>query len=300
MNKKFTFPFAVTAGLTVLTVAVRTGLLPFVDNMTAQYIISYLCLAVWGVAAWLVMRTDRTLPAREVKEYPARFVGVAALVAGALIALNGLYEGGAYLLKGTLPPPSLYATGALDHWLALGGIALGMASGGVLIWFGICWVRGTAEEPGKNSILSLVPMGWFWLRLSRYVLSYAMGVYFSQSVFEFVMLSASLLFTYMYARRSFDSGKHIRGDGLLLTMAAMTVAGALSAPLSVLLQGLFGLETGRVSVAGIADVAFAVFVSALLWYWHVAPTKGTEKERDAAMRQELPTAPALQVSDGEA
>ena len=270
------------AALTVLTVVWRTALLPQIGSQLGRYAAAYGCLAVWLIVWLWQRRRSRSVTARPIEGRAARPVGGAAAAAGVAILLQQLYDLMRFWMTRRLPAPSAQEISALDRLLFWLTLLCGIAGGLAMLWLGICWLRGAAQDPLTGRAWLFVPMLWLWMRLARYTVSYTFAVRFSESIFEFALLALPLLFLFLLGRRSVD-GDSVKAP----TLVAVTLLAAVAGGSGVLSRcGMLLLYPQQavnvVSIASLPDLLLALFAVVVLRYWYTLPVREEEPEAEEA------------------
>lgn len=276
---------AMTVAVTVMRViTVPLSRDPDTGRFTVNMVVIAVALLATAVMALVARLGDKSRV--DIGERAARPLAAAALAAGVLVGVNGLYDLLAWYMMGRVPPPQTAMIGAVPVVLMMTTSVLAVAAGVVLVLFSrqIFSARGTRE--GMCSWELLVPVLWMWFRLTRYLMSYASAVQLDECVYDFGMFVAELLFLFKFAR--FISGIGKTTVAGLMAYAMGAAVWVLSAPLSrVCLYVMGDTQAYLAGLAGVSDLAvgvLAVVFAGGLWYcaYHDDPPASDDVSSDAS------------------
>lgn len=225
MGKK-AYAAGIAAALTALLVTVlRIVLTPQMqDAHTGEFKLSWVIIGITAAAAAAVIvlsYADRSTVLPLWDGRPLRLLSCVMLVFGAVQIITVLYDLFTWLRTGVSAQPLVQGAVALDR-LALWGIFLfGAFSGVFAVRFGWQCLASGCFIPGKYRYMPLCLPLWLWMRLARYVVSYASAVSVTETFYDYAMLITSLLFAMSLAR--YVSGQSNYRSPALLWQALLTV-----------------------------------------------------------------------------
>ena len=273
--------------MTAIVTAMRVVIAPLSrDPNTGRFtmsitVIAVALLAVAVMAAIARMGDDNRRV--DVGRFTATPLALAAMLAGALIGITGVYDLIGWFTIGRVPPPQTAMTSPVSVALLVISGVLAALGGIVLVMLGrqIFTYRGTRE--GMCTWEMLIPVLWVWFRLTRYLMSYASAVSLDECVYDFGMFVAELLFMFKLAR--FVSGVGRTTVGGMMAYAMSASVWSLSAALTrVCMYALGDTQAYLASrLAGFSD--FAVGLLALvfaggLWYSRYHSDSSPDEDED--------------------
>ncbi len=218
-------------------------------------------------------------PRRDIRSAAAMSLALALLLCGVLVTAFSLWDTVCWLLYAEPPAPaSLLMTGLPTAFTVL-MLACGLLGGVALIAYGLRILQAGGTHAGMQQYSILLPVLWVWLRLARYLMSYASAIDLSNGCFTFAMLIFELLFLFKLARHAAGVGS-VRPGSLLFCAAGAGVF-ALSAPLWRLWMLLQGDTAAYLSeeMASVPDAAIGLLALVFCWtlaYGFSAPASGAE------------------------
>ena len=265
MGKKAHLAVLIVAAVTLIVTVVRIVLTPQLqDTHTGQFHLSYVVIglmAVTAVAAVVLTYLDKSpaLPAMEGR--PLQVTAWMLIALGAVLVITSMYDTFAWLRYGVTPPPSGAITGTADRLSLIGTLVCGLLAGAYSIRQGWSWVSGGCFTPGEYRLLPLALPLWLWMRLARYVVSYASAVSVTETFYDYTMLIVSLLFA-MSLSRYLSSMTDYRSPALFW-QALLTVLCGVSGPIVRFVMYLMGeTEAYRASeLASFPDLVLAGFAA---------------------------------------
>ncbi len=266
MGKKARLALIVAAGATVVVTALRVFLMPQLqDNRTGDFALGYgiiimmlLCVAIFAVLAY----ADKTKPLPAMDGLPLRAAAWTLMILGGVVLLENLYDVIAYSVWEHTPAPQAEAVG-IGGFLLNGTFVFGLLAGVWALLQGYAWLTNGRLCRGKYPLLTLAFVLWLWLRLARYVISYASAVSVVETFYDYAMLVASLLFAMAFAR--YISGQTDYKSPTVFWTALATVLCGVSATCTRFLMYLLGeTEAYRASeLARPSDLTVALFAGAV-------------------------------------
>lgn len=263
-----------TAVMCLVVWVLRTLLAPYMQDVQtgafhpsyAVILVMLLTLLAVGVLSFL----SPSVPARPAGKWlmPTAIMGI---LAGAVLTLTSLFDAVLWFGWNQTPPPNEIVISTIDGVTLFFSILFGLLGGIMLVRLGLVWLSEQESRAGILRWWALAPVGWIWMRLARYEVSYASAVDVSQSFYDFVMLIFTLLFLFSLAR--YVSGVGQRKPRLLFFLALATALCSLSGPLTRLALYLLGqFDAYNASpLAGVADGfigGFALVFAFSLAFWN--------------------------------
>ncbi len=295
MGKK-AYAAGIIAALATLAVTVlRIALMPQMqDAHTGEFKVSFVIIGITTAAAAAVILLsylDRSpvLPLWE--GVPLKVLSCGVLLFGIIQAVTALYDFFSYLQTGdAASQPAVQSALVLDRLALIGVFLFGTLSGIFGIVAGADWLYTGRFAPGKYRYFPLFLPLWMWMRLARYVVSYASAVSVTETFYDYAMLIVSLLFTMSLAR--YIAGQTNFRSPALLWQALLTVICGLSGTITRFVMYLSG-ETEAYqasSMATLPDFCIAVVAAlvalALLLGKKPAGVTACEKEEEIASPSE--------------
>lgn len=254
----------ITAAAAALVITIlRIALTPRMqDAHTGEFKLSFVIIAVTACAAAAVVLLSYigkkpVLPLWEGR--PLWVLSCVLLLFGLVQLVTTLYDLFLYLRTGdTGVQPAVQSALYLDRLALIGVFLFGALSGVYALCLGWQTLSRGSFEPGRLRYLPLCLPLWLWMRLARYVVSYASAVSVEETFYDYAMLIVSLLFAMSLAR--YVSGQSNFRSPALLWQALLTVICGLSGTVTRFVMYLSG-ETEAYqasSMATFSDFCLAV------------------------------------------
>lgn len=281
-----------TAAMTLVVLILRVALTPGMqDPDTGLFHLSYIVI---GLTALTMIAAAVLSWLSESGEVPPGGklltpLALSAMLAGSIMAVVSAVDGIAWLLSGETPPPNEHVISGIDGLTLLFTILFGLLGGVMLARTGIVWLTENRVRSGLMRLWALAPVGWVWMRLARYEVSYASAVSVSESFYDFVMLIFALLFFFAFAR--YLSGVGACKSRLLFFFALMTALFCLSGPLTRLFLYLTGQGDAYNAsrLAGVTDGVVGAFALLFAFLQAFGKTPPVSEEAAPAEETKQPT-----------
>lgn len=253
---------AAAAMVFIRLVAVPKGWMPIIAGWEpAMWATMLGCVAM--VADLILCRICRS-PASPVDHRQLASVSTVSILCGAALLLCTLFDLGVWVATGRTPAPNDTVISGIDGVLLFLMLVFGVWGGAFLVRLGFSWLTKDISEHGRMRLMALTPVVWGWLRLARYVVSYASAVDLQKNLSEFLMLIFTILFFFSFARYVGAVGKPDKPSPMLLFYAC----GAFLFTLTSAVIRLAGYWNSAVTVsttqmAGAADMAVGLLALAV-------------------------------------
>lgn len=203
-----------------------------------------------------------------------------AILAGAVLSLTTIVDAARWFFWNRTPPPNHSVLSTVDGLTLFFTLVFGLLGGIMLVRLGLTWIFEQESRTGILRWWALAPVGWIWMRLARYEVSYASAVDVSESFYDFVMLIFTLLFLFSLAR--YVSGVGQKKPRLLFFFALATALCSLSGPLTRLSLYLTGqMDAFNASqLAGVTDGFIGAF--ALVFAFSLAFGRRVNADEESA------------------
>lgn len=190
---------------------------------------------------------------------------VMGLLAGSVMVITSLWDAFMWWRYGETPPPNVQVISGIDGLTLLFTLVFGVLGGIFLVRLSLLWLSDNRSRSGVMQVWALAPVGWIWMRLARYEVSYASAVSVSESFYDFVMLVFLLLFLFAFAR--YVSGVGTGSPRLFLFFAAVAAMCCISGALTRVFLYMTGEgEASHVSeLAGASDALLGIFALLLVF-----------------------------------
>ncbi len=263
VGKKARLAVLIAAVMTLIVTVVRILLTPqMLDLRTGDFQLSAVIIglmAATAVAVIVLSYLDKTPALPSMEGAPLQATAWMMMALGAVLAVTVLYDAYVWWQLGLTPPPNTQVTGTADKLTLWGTLIFGLLGGvyGVLQGWG--WISDRRFIPGRFRFLPLALPLWLWMRLARYVVSYASAVSVTETFYDYAMLIVSLLFAMSLAR--YLSGLTTYRSPALLWQALLTVLCGVSGPVTRFIMYLMG-ETDAYQASALAsfpDLMMALF-----------------------------------------
>lgn len=284
----------ITAVMTLAVLILRVALTPRMqDPDTGLFHLSYLIIGLMAltmlaaaVLSWL-SQNDGVPPGGKLLTP----LSLSAMLAGSVMTIVAALDGFNWLLFGETPAPNEHVISGIDGVTLFFTIVFGLLGGVMLVRTGIVWLTENRVRSGLMRLWALAPVGWVWMRLARYEVSYASAVAVSESFYDFVMLIFALLFFFSFAR--YLSGVGAGKNRLLFFFALMTALFCLSGPLTRLCLYMTGQGDAYNAsrLAGVIDGVVGAF--ALLFAFVQAFGKNRPASEEALVPAGDPEQPTV-------
>ena len=285
MGKKARLALIVAGIATVAVTALRVLLMPQMqDNRTGDFALGYgiiiamlLCITVFAALAY----ADKTKPLPAMEGLPLRTTAWSLMILGGILVLENLYDVVAYMAWDQMPAPQTEAAG-ISGLLLNGTFVFGLLAGAWALLQGYAWLTTGQLCRGKYPLLTLAFVLWLWLRLARYVISYASAVSVVETFYDYAMLVASLLFAMAFAR--YISGQTDYQSPTVFWTALATALCGVSATCTRFVMYLMGeTEAYRASeLARPTDLMVAVFAAMVAVALALGKSSITQTEEQVA------------------
>lgn len=266
MGKKAHFALIAAGVATVLVTVLRIVLMPQLqDSRTGDFALGFgiiglmvVCIAAFAALAY----ADKTKPMPAMDSLPLRASAVTLMILGGTLLLEHLYDVFAYLAWHQTPSMQTSASG-VDGLLLTGTIVFGLLAGVWALLQGYTWFTTERLCSGKYPLLALAFPLWMWMRLGRYVVSYASAVSVVETFYDYAMLVMALLFAMAFAR--YIAGQTNYQSPTVFWTALATVLCGVSSTCTRFVMYLVGeTEAYRASqLARLTDLAVALFAAAV-------------------------------------
>jgi len=260
--------FVMTAVVTVLRLIGTAGLR---NAQTGRFAVDITVVALLvGTVTVMILLAPRGGSHRvDIRGKGTMPLGLASLLAGGLIGIDGLWDVYRFAFYGDMPAPSQPIESFLPTLVVVLSLLLALASSVTLVLFGLQVIRENGTRVGMRSLTMLLPVLWVWLRLARYEMSYASAITLDKSFYDFAMFVSELLFLFKLARYTSGIGKTRPGSLLVYAMATGVLA--ISGPVTRFGLYLMGDSQAYLSdqLAGFADLAIGVLALCFGWSLYV-------------------------------
>lgn len=249
--------------LFIRLVAIPEGWLPSIAGIRPQ---EWITFAVCGVVVilFILCRLCRE-PAAPIDRRQLASVSTVSILCGAALLLCTLFDLGSWILTGKTPPPNEAVISGVDGALLMLTILFGIWGGAFLMRLGFTWMTRDVSEHGRMRLMALTPMIWGWMRLARYVVSYASAVDIKRNLSEFLMLIFTILFFFSFARYVGAVGKpEVKSPMLIFYACSAMILSVTSAVFRLAGYWMDGIEVYATQMAGAADLAVGLMALALI------------------------------------
>ena len=232
---------AVTTVMTLAVLILRVVLTPRMQDVeTGSFHLSYIIIAVMTLTLIAVAILAWRSPGTPVSPGGKLLMPCAllAMLTGAVMTITSALDGYNWMFRNRTPPPNDVIISTIDAVTLFFTILFGLLGGVMLVRVGLLWIAENRSLSGVLQWWALAPVGWIWMRLARYEVSYASAVDVSQSFYDFVMLIFVLLFFFAFAR--YVSGVGQKKPRLLFFFSLATALCCLSGPLTRLILFMNG------------------------------------------------------------
>ena len=269
-KKRMKLQLGIALVMTALVLILRVVLMPLLrDPDTGRFMLSAailvpmaLAVAVLAVIAFFVPR-ERV----DIAKGATVSVSLTALFAGAMLAIETLWDAFNFVFYRTTPAPaSTTVTGVSGVVLGL-LFMCGIGGGVYLVLWGMQLASEDGTRVGMGAWGALLPVLWVWMRLARYEMSYASAAALTDVFYDFLMLIFEMLFLFKMARFVSGIGKTTPGGLMFLSLgtALFTLTGTLTRVAMYLMQDTTAYLSSE--LAGFSDFAIGLmalaFASAL-------------------------------------
>lgn len=215
------------------------------------------------LADWVLCRLCQS-PASPVDHRQLASVSTVSILCGAALLLCTLFDAGIWITTGQTPAPNDSVISGIDGLLLVLTLVFGVWGGAFLVRLGFGWLTKDISEHGRLRLMALTPVLWGWMRLARYVVSYASAVDVQKNLSEFLMLVFTILFFFSFARYVGAVGKPDKKSPMLLFYACGAFLFTLTSAI-VRLAGYWNtaVSTATTQMAGAADMAVGLLALAV-------------------------------------
>lgn len=244
-------------------VAIPAGWVPSIADIRPQ---EWITFAVCGVVAvlFILCRSCRE-PVAPIDRRQLASVSTVSILCGAALLLCTLFDLGSWVLTGKTPPPNEAVISGVDGALLILTIIFGIWGGAYLMRLGFSWMTRDVSEHGRMRLMALTPVIWGWMRLARYVVSYASAVDVKRNLSEFLMLIFTILFFFSFARYVGAVGKlEAKSPMMLFYACSAMIFSVTSAVFRLAGYWMDGIEVYATQMAGAADLAVGLLALALM------------------------------------
>ena len=212
---------------------------------------------------WVLCRLCQS-PASPVDHRQLASVSTVSILCGAALLLCTLFDAGIWITTGQTPAPNDSVISGIDGLLLVLTLVFGVWGGAFLVRLGFGWLPKDISEHGRLRLMALTPVLWGWMRLARYVVSYASAVDVQKNLSEFLMLVFTILFFFSFARYVGAVGKPDKKTPMLLFYACGAFLFTLTSSI-VRLAGYWNtaVSTATTQMAGAADMAVGLLALAV-------------------------------------
>ena len=254
----------ITAVMTLAVLILRVALTPRMqDPDTGLFHLSYLIIGLMAltmlaaaVLSWL-SQNDGVPPGGKLLTP----LSLSAMLAGSVMTIVSALDGFNWLLFGETPAPNEHVISGIDGVTLFFTIVFGLLGGVMLVRTGIVWLTENRVRSGLMRLWALAPVGWVWMRLARYEVSYASAVAVSESFYDFVMLIFIMLFFLFFAR--FAAGVGNPRPRLLVGVSLSAALCALTGPATHFIMFAMGNPDAAEACALATPVDFCIGLFAL-------------------------------------
>lgn len=270
-----------TTGLTLVVLVLRVVITPLMQDVeTGRFELSFVVIGVMiaaliaaGVLIFLSGSSSAFVRVRGPLLGP---VALFAALTGAVMFVVSAVDAIRWAAFGDTPAPNATVISTVDALTLFFTILFGLVGGAFLTRLGLLWLAEGGSRSGIMRLWALAPVGWTWMRLARYEVSYASAVDVSESFYDFIMLIFTLLFFFAFARyvSGIGGGRH----RLLLFYALGTALFSLTGPLT----SVFFYMTGQFDAYNLSHLAsptdWFVGAFALLFAYSLVFSRGSTQE----------------------
>lgn len=249
--------------LFIRLVAIPRGWIPSIAGIRPQ---EWITFAVCGVVIvlFVLCRLCRE-PARTIDRRQLPSVSTVSILCGAALLLCTLFDLASWLMTGKTPPPNETVISGVDGALLVLTMVFGVWGGVFLMRLGFSWMTRNVSEHGRLRLMALTPMVWGWMRLARYVVSYASAVDIKRNLSEFLMLIFTILFFFSFARYVGAVGKpELKSPMLVFYACGTMIFSVTSAVFRLAGNWMDDIEIYSTQMAGAADLAVGLLALAVM------------------------------------
>ncbi len=230
----------------------------------------------------LVMSRIKSTPIVTVGGRMARVCAAAAAVTGAAMAVFSIVIAYEWQRYGVMPYPNKTTPNGADVLFFYLLVIAGMVAGAVFLVLSVCWWRSKATVRKLHPLLALAPVLWSWMRLIRYITSYASALGLFRNLYDLGTIVFEMLFFVLLARYLSGVGDRVSKFffGVSLCTAILcTVSGAAQA-IFFFSQDAISFETCALVVSPDFSVVLLAFAFAFSQAFGTAYEELTETEED--------------------
>ncbi len=297
-NNKITVDYRHVCLLSLLAALVLAGMRGMLTPIALQQPTAYrIGMIITGVVllAVLVLCAFKRTEAITVEGPMARVAAVGAAVTGATLlvfsvvtALNWQFQ-----RPRVMPFPAKSIPTNVDQLFLYLLVIMGVLAGLSFLMLSVCWLFGGYTRRGILPLLSLSPVVWTWIRVIRYITSYASLVGLFHDLYDLATILFEMVFFVLLARyvsgEEFDSRFFV---GVSLCTGVVCTVSSITQVMLFLQQNAVAFDTCALVIAPDFGVAILAFATAFAQAFGKPATEET-----VAPKLTVPTPPPEEEED---